>query len=190
MVAVQYRGELLDGGAQPGVLVQQRADRVGDLLPAAVADRDVDGQAAPLRGPLGSGLQHRGGLRRQQVQRADHLDPPRLVGPGEILHPALDDPQERGQLGLRAVQIVGGQQPQGDQLDPGVGTPAQQILDLAGAHPVAVADILATGGPGPAAVPVEDHTHVPGNRPAGELPAQPPLVQQVEQIPDGHNGQA
>ena len=43
---VQDLGELLDRATLRGLLVQQRADRVGDLAPPAVPDRDVDRDAA------------------------------------------------------------------------------------------------------------------------------------------------
>src|SRR3712207_7258262 len=38
----------------------------------------------------------------------------------EVLGDALDDPQQRDQLGLGAGQVVGGQQEEGDHLDAGL----------------------------------------------------------------------
>jgi hypothetical protein len=168
------------------MLGQQRADRVGDLAPAAVADRDVDLQARLAVGALLGGFQRVRGAGGQQVQRADHLQPPRAGDRGQAVHHVLDDLQQRVQLGRRAGQVVGGQQPQGDHVDAGVPAPGQQVHDAVGAHPVAVVDVLEAGLAGPPAVPVQDHPDVPGHRSAGQLAQQPPLVQRVDDLNGPH----
>ena len=78
-------GQLLDRAAVRRVLQQQRADRVGDLAPAAVPDRDVDlGAAAAVPGALLGGLERGGVLRGQHVERADHPQPPGVAVLGQL----------------------------------------------------------------------------------------------------------
>ena len=83
-----------------GVLEQQRADRVGDLLAAAVADGDVDQYPVDAVGGLLGLLEDGLGAGGQQVHRADVVDAPAAVG-GEVAHRVLDDAEQRDQLLLR-----------------------------------------------------------------------------------------
>src|SRR6185503_3955813 len=53
-----------------------------------------------------------------------------------------DDLDERRQLAAVTLQVFGGQQVDGGHLDAGLLTPAQHLGDLAGTHPVAVADVV------------------------------------------------
>src|SRR5208283_4367673 len=89
MFDVQDLGELLDGGATRGVLVQQRTYRVGDLPPSAVSDRHVDQQARVVGGGARRILEDAGGAAGQQVQRAHGVHVPALGD--EPPHCILDD---------------------------------------------------------------------------------------------------
>src|SRR5262245_21851332 len=60
---VEDLGQLLDGRTPTCVVMEQRADRVGNLLPAAIADRDVDQHAGTVRGGRVGLLDHPRGLR-------------------------------------------------------------------------------------------------------------------------------
>ena len=62
-----------------GVLVQQRADGVGDLAAAAVPDGDVDQHPVDVAGGLLGRLEPLGGRGGQQVEGADRVQPPALL---------------------------------------------------------------------------------------------------------------
>src|SRR5689334_676153 len=126
---VEDLGELLDRGPPGGVLLQHRADGVGDLAPTAVADRDVDQQAVDVAGRIRGLLELVRRLGRQQVQRADGVEPP-AAGGGQPGDGGLDDPQQRGELGGGTVEVVGGQQPEGDDLDADLLAPTEQRGDV------------------------------------------------------------
>ena len=168
------------------VLVQQRADRVGDLLPAAVADRDVDREPAPVHGPLGRGLEHVRGLRRQQVERADQLDPPAgcrsaarsSTSSSMIRSSGCSSASGRDRLSVDSSQSVT------------TSTPAS-------AHQRSRSSILSAPAwwpkltspaprPRPAPVAVAHDPDVAGHRTAGQLAAQPPFVHRVEQVTRRH----
>jgi hypothetical protein len=170
------------------VRLQHRAHGVGDLPAAAVADGDVHlGPAAAL----GAGrrlLQHAGGLGRQQVQRADDAQGPVAVRTGQVGDDALDDPQQRRQLGLRPAEVVGGQQPQRDDLHAGLVAPAEQVDDLARAGPVPLVRVDDAELLGPAPVAVDDDADVLGDGRTAlrELVGEPPLVRPVGDVLESH----
>jgi hypothetical protein len=85
------------------VLVEQRPHRVGDLAPSAVADGHVHpGSAGTVAGALLGRLERDRVVGRQQVQRADHPQPPRVAVLGQLAGEVLDDLQQRVQfLGRR-----------------------------------------------------------------------------------------
>ena len=170
------------------MLVQQRPYRVGDLLPPAVADRGVDlYPAGPVDGALLGGLERRRGTGRQQVQRADDAQPPRVAVLGQLGDQVLDDGEERIELGGRPAQIVGGQQVQRDQLDPaGLVAPAQQVQYPPGADPVPVVRVDVPHLLGPPAVAVAHHADVQRPRLATQYRGQPPLVHRVGELTEAH----
>ena len=174
-------GELLERGALGGVLVEQRADGVGDLAAAAVPDRDVDQHPVDVAGGLLGRLELLGGRGGQQVERADRVDPPALLV-GERGDRLADDVEQRRELALGAVEVVGREQPQRDDLDADLVAPAEQRLDVGGAGPVAVRGVAADGL-GPAPVAVEHHADVLGQPSAGHPAQHPGLVRRVEHPP-------
>src|SRR5262245_54589749 len=121
---------------------------------------------------------------RQEIKGADGLDAPPLGG--EVLDGVLDDGEQRLQLAGRPAEIVGGQEPESDDLDAGLLRPLEELGDLVGAALVAGADVGQSHGPGPAAVAVEDDADVAGVR-VGTQPCLKPLfVQLVDQVPKAH----
>ena len=140
------------------VVQQQRPDRVGDLAPAAVADGDVHQQAAVPGGGLGGILEHLRGVGGQQVQRAHRLHVP-LLG-HQLADGVLDDPQQRLELVRLPGQVVGGQQPQRDDLDAGLLAPVEQLEDLVRARLMTAADVGQARRPRPPAVTVAHHPDV------------------------------
>ncbi len=115
---------------------------------------------------------------------ADRLDMPALGH--QFPHGALDDPEQRHHLIAGPGQVVGGQQPQGDHLDPGLAAPAEQFEDVVGALLVSVADVGQAGHAGPPPVAVEDHPDVPGDRVRGQRRFQPALVELVGELAQSH----
>ena len=99
---------------------------------ATVHEYSVDVRGG-LLGLLEDGL-HPGG---QEVGRADVVHAPAAVG-GEGTDDVLDDAEQRDELFLRAVEVVRRQQPEGDDLDVGLGAPAEEFLDLVGPGPVSL----------------------------------------------------
>ena len=77
-----------------GVLGEQRPDRVGDLAPAAVPDGDVDHQSLDVAGAVGRLLEAARSRGREQVERADGVQPPALLL-GQRLHGVGDDVEQR-----------------------------------------------------------------------------------------------
>ncbi len=174
-------GEFFDRGARFGVLLKQFAYRVGDLPAPAVADRDVDLHAGAALGPQGRGGQPRRGFGGQHVKGAHDPHPPRRGRVGELVHHSGDDLHQRAELFGAAVEIVGGQQPQRDDLDLGLFAPAEQFDDLAGTHAMPMGGVQA-GVLGPSAIAVQDDPDVPRMLDSVELPAQPPLIDVVDEF--------
>ena len=77
---VDHVGELIERRAAGGVLLEQRANGVGDLAATAITDRDVDQDAVDVAGLVLGGLELLGGARRQQVERADRVDAATCAG--------------------------------------------------------------------------------------------------------------
>lgn len=152
---------------------------------AAVAHRDVDEYPLDVvRGLLGL-LEHRLGSGREDVQVADVVDPPAAVR-GEAPHGVLDDVEQRTELDFRPVQVVGGEHPQGDDLDVRLGAPAQHFGDLVGPGLVALFR-RASGRLRPAPVPVQDHADVLGRRVVVEAAFHPACVEPVHQVAQLHD---
>ena len=178
MLDVDHPGQLLEGGALAGVLVQQGAYGVRDLAATAVPDRDVDEQPVHFAGGLGCRLEPRGHRRGQQVERTHRMQPP-----ASLLREGLDGVSDDGEQGLEllggTVQVVGREQPQRDHLDADVLAPAQQRLDVRGAGPVALRSV-GSDSLGPPAVAVEHHPDVLGEPFARKAAGDSCLVRRVE----------
>src|SRR6185437_10216828 len=126
----------------------------------------------------------RGGLVGQQVERAHRVHSPALVD--QSVNGVLDDREKRAELLFLAAEVVGGQQPEGDDLDAGLLAPLEELEDLVGALAVPLADVGVPGGPGPAPVAVAHHADVPGYRLSRQVALQPALVQPVAQVAVSH----
>ena len=89
------------------------------------------------------------------------------------------------------IEVVGGEQEQGDDLDPGLLAPVQELDDLGRADAVTVAD-RQPRLPRPPAVAVEDDPDVTRRRARRATTAQPPLVERVgdlaQIVPECHGG--
>src|ERR1700733_3331476 len=181
---VQDLGQLLDRGAPGRVVLQQRADRVGDLPPPAVADRNVDQRALIGAGLSAGVLQHLDRLARQHVQRA-HRVHPALPG-DQALDGALDDAEQRVEFAGGPLDIFGRKQPQGDHLDAGFPAPADQLEYFIGTLTVTVAHVEKAGGSSPPPVPVAHDAYMARNRVGRERGLQPALIQTVDQVTKSH----
>ena len=171
-------GQLLDRGALSCVVLQQGPYGVRDLAPAAVADSDVDQAALHVAGAVGGVLEQLGRAVGQQVEGADRVEPPPARG-REVLHHSLDDGQERQQLLLGPVEVVGRQQPERDDLDAELVAPPEERLDVGGTGAPA-GGLVGAGGLGPAPVAVEHDADVLGQGGGAQLPHQPRLVGGVQ----------
>ena len=65
------------------------------------------------------------------------MNPPAVRG-GEGLDGLLDDAEQRPELLLGTVEVVGREQPEGDDLDPRLVAPRQEVRDVVGAGLVAL----------------------------------------------------
>lgn len=151
---------------------------------AAVAHGHVHEYPRVVVGGLLGLLEHRLRTGGQQVHRADVVDAPAAVG-GERPYGVLDDAEQRDELLLGPVQVVRGEHPERDDLDVGLGAPAEQLLDLVRARLVALLGRPA-GGLGPAAVPVEDDPDVLGHLVMVEAAFHPACVEPVHQVAQVH----
>src|SRR5690606_25046982 len=108
---------------------QVGAHGVGDLVAAAVADGDVDLEPDDVgRGGLGR-ARLRGGRLGQQVEAAhDSQAPPAALR--QAGDRVLDDGEQRLELLGGALEVVGREHPQRDDLDPQVLAPAEELADL------------------------------------------------------------
>ena len=195
-------GHLLQARPGGGPLAQQLAHSVGDLLPAPVANGDIDLHAPvlDLRGidglarrpacPRGlrtrrpgaddGGAQALGQRLGQEVDGTHEAQAP-AAGLGELVDGVGDDVQQGRELGRIAGEVVGAQQPQGDDLNPHLLGPPEELLDLVRAALVSLRSPEAHGL-GPAPVAVEDNTHVVGHRGRVDARSQPSLIDVVEEV--------
>ena len=116
---------------------EQRPHGVGDLAPAAVPDGDVDQHPVDVAGGLLGGLEPLGGRGGQQVERAHRVQPPARWSASESTASSMIS-SSGCELRGGAVEVVGREQPQGDDLDADLLAPAEQRLDVGGAGPVPV----------------------------------------------------
>ena len=128
-----------------GVLVEERADGVGDLAAAAVPDRDVDEHAVDVGVASSAALSRSAVSAGSRSSAPDRLDPPApLVG--ERVDGLLDDAAAAASSSLGGpVEVVGREQPQRDDLDADLLAPAQQRLDVRGPGAVALRGVGADG---------------------------------------------
>ena len=117
---------------------------------------------------------------------------PAPVGGGEVLGDALDDAQQRDQLGFGPGQVVGGEQEERDHRDAGLVAPAEEVRDLVRPAAVPGVGVLQADGPRPPPVAVDDHPDVAGDVGTLQGPGQPALVQLGEDLAyppsDPHGG--
>ena len=109
---------------------------IDDLTAAAVPDRDIDERSIDAGGGILGLLEQCLGLLGQCVESSHRMQPP-LPLAYEIGDCVLDDAEKCGELWLRAIEIVGREQPQRDDLDTGLITPAEEVDDLGGARAMA-----------------------------------------------------
>lgn len=152
---------------------------------AAVADGDVDEYPVDVVGGLLGLLEHRLRPGGQDVEVADVVDAPAAVR-GEAPHGVLDDVEQRAQLDLGPVQVVGGQHPQGDDLDVRLGAPAEHLGDLVGSGLVALLR-RTSGRLRPTTVAVQDDADVLGRRVMVEAAFHPACVEPVHQVAQLHD---
>ena len=126
----------------------------------------------------------RAGAAGQQIQRAHGVHVP-AVG-DQPADGALDNPQQRLELGGRARQVVRRQQPQGDHFNASFPAPLEQLEDLVRALLVPAGHVEQSGGPGPPAVAVAHHADVPGNRLRRQGTFEPARVEPVNQATKSH----
>ena len=166
------------------VLLQQGPHRVDEFAAAPVADRHVDHETVEVRCLLGDGLERGCEVVGQKVQRTDGLDPPMSVF-GQVMGGLVDDAEQGQQLRRVPLQVVGGQQPQGDHLDAGFLAPTQELRDPRRAGTVAGLAAGALDG-GPPAVAVQDDPDMAGGPVAVQPPPDPTGVGGVEDVAQTH----
>jgi predicted CoA-binding protein len=181
VVDVEDLDQLLDGLTGLGLAREQLAHGVGDLPAAAVTDRDVDLHAGAPVGPLRGGDQPVAGLARQHVQRTDDPHPPVATRLGQLVDHTLDDLQQRHELRLRPQDVVGGEQPERDELHLRFTAPAEQVRDTVRTGDVAVLDVGEAGLTRPPSVAVENDADVPRVA-SGGLLDEPLVVEAVDEL--------
>ena len=175
------------------------ADRVQDLLPPPVRDREVERVVLVVLRP---GLRVRDRLLhvlREQVPVPEHLDldpvpvPPLVVpDPAEVLR---EQPHQAPDLLRRPGEVLRGERVHGEDPHAHVQAPLQDLLELVPplrvAHPgVPEAELLREPP-----VPVHDDCDVAGDGRAPHLVQEPVLVRLVRGVADdlgdvrGHRGQ-
>ena len=177
--------QLVAGRAVGQFLAKQPPHGVDDLLAAAVSDREVDMKAAAVAvGRLDGVAQPPRRLLADQLEVADRAHAPPVGGCADLLDDVGDDFDQCRQFVHVALQVLGGQQVDGGHLDAGFLAPAQHLGDFAGAHPVAVADVIVTSITRPPAVTIAQHRDVPGQFGFGprQFLAQPHLVEPVRRF--------
>ena len=125
----------------------------------------------------------RGGV-GEQIEGSDRVDQPAAAS-RQLAHGVFDDPEERCELLLGPIQVVGRQQPQGDDVDVQFGAPAEELVDLRGALAMARRD----ADPEclcPATVAVEDDPDMARYAVGRQLSGDPALVGPVEEAAHIH----
>src|SRR5690606_11269312 len=183
---VEVLREVLQSRARVGLLAQVRPHGVGDLVPPAVADRDVDLKTVDRgRALLRVPQRAREPLGEQVLAPHDAQPPAARVGEGADR--VLDDVEQRGERLLRAGEVVRRGHPQRHDLDTQVLAPAEELRDLVRAPAV-------TGRRGlperarPPAVPVEDDAHVARDALVREGRGKATLVESVDGAGQTHDG--
>jgi len=185
-------GQFEQRGAALGPFVEERTERLDDLLPPAVADSEGDvraGRAVPAH--LDGELEFACGAVREHVQV-----PGNVHLPGGFLgeldgHELLDHPHQVGHLGaVAAREVLGGADEYGDMADARLLAPAQHLLRVFGPVLVPEARRRQAVLPGPSPVAVHDDANVPGQCGARQFAAEPAGVQAVEKplATDGDSG--
>jgi hypothetical protein len=105
---------------------------------------------------------------------------------GELVDDVGDDLEQRLQLVVRAAQVLGGQQPQGDHPDTCLAAPIEQVGDVRRTGPVPLGRVAEPGLAGPAPVAVEHHPDVVRDLRAQQLPGELAFVDAVDQRREPH----
>jgi len=134
----RFGGDLLDHlgkcRLRCGPAFEQAAYRIGNLLPPAIGDGDVElepviaGSGAFRRTDRGK---HRLGQHRQAADRP-HPHAPAVDGrvARQSRQLGFDRAQDAGNFGGRALEVVGGENPQRDRRDAELGTPVEHVVEL------------------------------------------------------------
>src|SRR5690606_12499776 len=171
-------GQVLQRDAGLRLLLEQRAHRTRDLVAPAVADRAVDVHALDVgRRPL-RGAQPVDDLGGQQVELIDDAQPP-AARVGERLDRRGDDLEQLRDLGRLALEVVGREQPEGDEVDANLLAPPEQVGDAVRTGAVALGGLQADGAR-PPTVAVEHDADVSGEV-AAETGSDAALVEAVQE---------
>ena len=184
VLRIDELGEFVERRALARVLLQQRPNRVDHLAPAPVADGNIHDRAIDIAGRSLGLLEQPRGVIGQEVECADGVNAPPCLR-REVAHGVLDDADEGLELDGRPSEVIGREQPEGDDFDTCLVAPAEEVDDLRGAGPVA-----GRGGRtlrlGPAAVAVEDDANMPRTAIWRDLRRELSLVQPIHQIRKAH----
>ena len=177
-------GELVEGLALGRGFTHHGTHSLGNLMPAAVADRDIDGHTLHVHGACDGRTQVLGNLLRQQGQVAhdSQLPAPLVCQERDGL---ADDAQQLAQLAGLARQVVCRQEPQRHDRHPCIVGPLEELADLARARAVSLRGGCAQGLC-PAAVTVQDDPDVGGDGGVRQLSFEATLIHVVEHVPLGH----
>ena len=132
MFDVNELGQLVEGRALTRMRLQKRTNGVDHLTPPAVADCNVDDRTVDIAGSSLGFLEQPRGVIREEIEGANRVDSPACLL-GEISDGVLDNADECLEFDRRTGEVVGRQEPQGDDLNPGLIAPAKKIDDLRGA---------------------------------------------------------
>ena len=176
-----------------GVLEQQLAHRVRDLLPSAVADRDVELHARPVLGAGGRGGQPLGHRRRGSrssapTTRSRHGAP----GPVSSSTTSAMISSSGSSSSAGRVRLSVDSRNSVTTSTPASSHQRQQVRDLGRAHPVTGVDVAEALLAGPAPVAVEHEGDVPGSLDVGQgqFATDPALVHRVQEVPYAHGRSA
>ena len=154
----QLFGKRVQGRTLSGGLTQNRADRVHNLLAAAVADRNVHANTGQVRSLLNRPIQTLVQLARNQVNIADSAH--RTAGGLHQTHQErINHSDQTGQLLLGALQVLSGEHVQAHLRNRQLSTPRKKINNSLRTGGVALTGAQAALSR-PAAVTVHQHSNM------------------------------
>ncbi|SKZ26693.1 Uncharacterised protein [Mycobacteroides abscessus subsp. abscessus] len=95
---------------------------------------------------------------------------------GDLVDDVGHDLHQRVEFVRGALQILGGEQIDGDRLDAQLGAPLEHLGDALCAHPMPVTDVFEARLASPSSIAVADDRHVLGQSVLVRQLDQPPLV--------------